>query len=234
MPALGKVKEQAKVVVCAAGLHNASQALITYANDFKGYLPHLGVLQLPSGPVTPSSVGNYVCECSFGLMVRDPYGYNYGAGYLPDAESLICPGDKDGNYEAQYSYQPRAKGHFFGGVRMSYVYTYFNAEDTTEPGLATIPNYRFEKARGNRVVMLDRGDWYYFNAANEVAMAVITPQYHSKGANTLHLNGQVNFARSNEFQEKYLDTIQITTLFPGGPDDGIWFWNWRFEVLDKM
>ena len=232
MPALNRVKEQARAVVSASNQRQAGQALNAYANDYEGYLPPF----LDNDPCNPlrfipgSSIGpglRYRKQVSTGLLVSEPYGYQ-GIGYLPNADSLICPADRT---TVKYKWSERRRGYFHrnaNGYYMSYWYMYFTPADPTEPALALIHRYRVGKSAGNAVVLIDQGTWPdYWDA-----LAVMYPCYHPGGYNTLHLNGRVNFVRDNRYQER-LVLEKRKAKYPS-PLNSIWFWNPKFAVLDNM
>ena len=233
MPALNKVKEQAKIIICASNMHQSSQGAFTYATEFDGYLPPAFDAY---GDLT-YCIGAYVCcPNSWGRLVPRPYGWlHIGSGYLPDAESLICPSDKPANHVHRGYTMTRARGHFWGGVYMSYNYFFFPTTTwmfANEPGLASMPRYRIEKSPGKAVIMIDQGDW----SARAEQYDPLWPPYHKKGSNTLHIEGHVNFVKTKPYMEKFYDlTINHPDKFPGGPYDsaGIWSWNWRLYILDN-
>jgi len=58
LPALGKAREAAKTVKCAANLHSIGAGMANYVADFKGYLPASNMFsqtQLMNGVQTPTS-----------------------------------------------------------------------------------------------------------------------------------------------------------------------------------
>ena len=213
MPALNQVKEQARIVVCGANLHSASQGAYAYATDFNGYLP--GMYWLNRTPVVPcSSIGRYVCcPNGWGLLVCS-YKYGLPTGYLPDAEPLICPADKSA-YHIQRGYpMTRVRGGFWDGVEMSYWSVYFSPEcpDANRKPMGTIPRHNIDKSPGKAVYLLDQGKWPMY----PTGLDVMYPTYHKKGANTLHIDGRANFAKFKQY-ERNSGTWSTTTrvLFPG-------------------
>ena len=230
MPALNKVKEQARVIVCGSNQHQAGASLNTYATNFDGYIPPFfdygpaGNLDQPG-----SSVGTYVYKMSFGLLVQEPYGYAVGAGYLPDAEALICPSDRRTVFAGWpgYTWAEREKKHFYKGVRMGYWYMHFTPEETSEPALALIHRYKVGKSAGKRVVMTDQGVWPDYTPE----LAMFYPSFHKDGYSILHLNGSVSFVKDKAYQERLLLEMQ-KAKYPSLTGD--WFWNPKFAILDNM
>ena len=227
MPALNKVKEQARVIVCGSQLHQAGQAVYAYALDFNGYIPPF-LDPNPSQPgksIPGTSIGPGIYNgISYGVVVSEPYGWST-TGYLPNAEALICPGDRSEN--SKKSSKNREKGHFLGGRGgyMSYWYCFFTPLDPTEPSLGKIHRYRIGKSRPEAVITLDQGYW----GDDPYTLANWSyAKYHLKGRNLLHLNTQVTFAdgkRSHDMIEAAEVPDWCTESF---------YWVRMFSVLDYM
>ena len=222
MPALSKVKEQAKILVCCSNLSQTGKAAYAYATDFDGYLPpHGGMIN--GNFEMLSAIGSGVegngNGTAFGLLVSEPYGWST-TGYLPNAEVLICPSDKPENHEVK----SREKGYFFHyspGDQMSYVHVYIVAPDLS---WAPVPSrYRLEKSPGKAVHLIERGYWYddsvYFNYH-------YGPAFHAAGMNILHLDGRAHFVKAGKLIEKYDEK------WAAFPDED--FLIWRMLALDDM
>jgi prepilin-type N-terminal cleavage/methylation domain-containing protein len=235
MPALGKVKEQAKQIVCASNLKQSGQACYVYATEYDGFIPPImgWTNTAPSVLAPGTSLGNYVYKQSFGLIVAEPFGWS-STGYLPDAESLICPGDRtDGlpNYPL-YSWKTREKGYWFKNYHMSYTYFFLlpqameNHYTTTDHGgdFDNVSRYHIEKTPGAAVILMDRGYW----GDDPVWSTSMPPEqnFHKTGKNLLHLDTRVSFVKGSLIEDLFL--IEEAT---SGESNG---WVNRLNVLDKL
>ena len=236
MPSLQKVKEQARIIVCGSNQSQAGKAAYVYATDFNGYLPPMMVRNNAGNLVPGTSLGNYVSRQSFGLMVAEPYGYST-SNYLPDAESLICPSDKTDGLPSYpyYSWKLREKGHFFGGVLMSYQYFYIlpsgleefyvGNNGTSEPTLDPVARYRIEKTPSKAIIIMDHG--YWGDDPTILAQGRFgEPPYHKAGKNVLHLSGRVSFVKG-----KLLEELHEEEEATSGNSE---FWVNRLNVLDNL
>lgn len=236
MPALSKVKEMARIIVCASGLRQDGQAVNAYATDYDGRIPPYWD-RISTNPLTyrPSSslgpgAGGIMSPVArdlrwgIGMLVDEPFGWGT-SGYLPDAETLICPSDRSTNF---YDWTKREKGEFHENGWMSYWYMHFHPEDPTEPALALINRYKIGKSSGKAVILIEQGDWPDY----QPGLSVMYPSYHPKGYNILHLGGRVNFVRDDLYQEELI--IEKARQKYVGRDASLWFWNPKFTVLDNM
>lgn len=204
MPALSKVKEQARLIVCASHLHNAGVAVYSYAADFDGHIPPIWDYdsESPTGYKPGTSMGpGASAPQSMTQLVSEPYGVYPTAGYLPDAEMFICPADNRDN-RPKFP-KEREKGYFFhvygsAGWVMSYWYFYFTPLDLTEPELATIHRYKVDKSSGKAVILADQCIVW----DTPLGVDYRYEQYHLYGINTLHLGGHVNFVDGSLLEYK--------------------------------
>ena len=226
MPALSKVKEQAKIVVCTSNLSQAGKGVYTYATEFDGYLPPM--LQYHGTPpsVQPgTSVGNYVNQQGFGLLVAEPYGWSGGAGYLPNAESLICPADKEGNHVSSGGeVLTREKNYFFGNIVMSYTYIYATPFDKAPSRLLwhEMLRYRLEKTESKAVILFEKGYW----GDDLIAAGVFNPPMHKNGMNVLHVDGRAHFTKGKVLAQQMEEEELKTT--------GKSYWYYFFRSVDNM
>lgn len=208
MPTLRKVKEQARLTVCAAHLHNAGVAIYAYATDFNGNIP-------PFWDADPDNPGKLMPGTGLGpslssqqgvfQLVSEPYGSYPTEAYLSDAEMFICPSDNKDNPPKLP--KERQKGYFFdvggsAGWVMSYWYLYFTPLDKTEPELARIHRYRVDKSPGKAVFIADQCITWDTPAGVDYRYE----QYHMYGINTLHLDGRVNFVNGDLLEYKVATT----------------------------
>ena len=244
MPSLNRVKEQARIIVCASNVSQAGKAAYIYATDFEGHLPPFLGYEHSSSDTSPliatdrrnvpvidkqnipqSGASRYVYRMSFGLLVSEPYGYS-SASYLPDAESLICPGDKKAeNHSWDDEVLNKGKKSFFGNVEMSYTYIYatpFDRDPKRESWRDAL-RYRIEKTSGEAVILSDSGYW----GENQTMMASIPYKYHKEGMNVLHLDGRTHFIRGQALEEAFEAEETL-------PSASVNFWVNRLRVLDKM
>ena len=242
MPALNKVKEQAQIIVCGSNLKQSGQAAHVYASDYNDYIPPMTYWGAGGKLVIGTSLGNWVVRQSFGLLVKEPYGWATGTAYLADAESLICPADKSLGFPGypQHNWKKRLKGHFFGGLNdpptagsmMSYSHFFIvpsKLEESwggtdSEPGLDSVTRYRVGKSSGNAMIMFETGYWgvdpYFYVTPGFV------PPFHEAGKNLLHLDGRVNFVKGKlieELHEEKMGTLPLSHWWPK-----------RLNVLDNM
>ena len=217
MPALNKVKEQARIIVCGSNLSQAGRAIYAYATEFDGYVPPHGGFNSSHQYIMGSTFGSGVENTGLGLLVAEPFGWST-TGYLPDAEALICPSDKPEKHGVTY----RDKGYFFhvsASDQMSYIRIYI--VDNEYSPLPT--RYRLEKSPGKAVHLIEQGYWYdntpyfdfYFN-----------PPFHKDGMNILHMDGRAHFVKAKVLVERYTDNMAAL------PDKH--FWIWRMRALDSM
>ena len=94
MPALSKVKEKAKKIVCASGLHQVHIALNAYAADYNNkYPPHDEVPGFPTGAAQAAPMHAFWLT-----QKRNPFGEvvwesEFQRSYLPGMkDKLYCPG----------------------------------------------------------------------------------------------------------------------------------------------
>ena len=89
MPALGKVKEQARKMVCMAQMHNIVVAQFAYANNNNDIFP---MFRWSTGEFCPS-LADYV------LMYSEPIyssnGLLYEQNYIKDIDIFFCPSVSD-------------------------------------------------------------------------------------------------------------------------------------------
>ena len=219
MPALNKVKEQARIIVCGSNLRQAGQGINAYATDFDGYIPpvfgqtitgQIGIVSSMGG-----GLGDGIGEpSSMALLVPEAYNGRSTTGYVANADVFYCPSDK--------TKPDREKGYFWWkdgttGYAMSYWYFYFTRIDP-RPKLATwyrISGYRYrvESTPSQAVILLEQGYW----ADDPYLLA--NPDYdpinrfHLRGMNTLHINGRVNFINGREFESILTITIDSANAF---------------------
>ena len=119
MPALGKVKEKAKLVVCSSNQHQLIIGVNIYAADNNNTLP-------PNS--TKAARANLL---SRRINAGDTYQYKYLGGYLPDVDVFNCPSSKfDKNLSldyngTNYTYQELYKDGYDMGVQLSCSYMLF-------------------------------------------------------------------------------------------------------------
>jgi len=225
MPALSKVKEQAKIIVCASNLRQVGQAVNTYAVDFDGNLPpHVhyvsGVL-VPVSSVGPalgsrSSLGLIISEEAKGSVTTEPY--------LATADALYCPADKS------MLDRPRGELYYVGGsygYMMSYWYIYITPFSTPPlTNMARMHRYRVGKSPGDAVIVTDQGDWAYDSGS---PWRDLFPKIHPKGYNVLHINGRANWVKDDVFQDEF-EIERLSDKY----SDGHYHWNPRLAVLDRL
>ncbi|MCK4998230.1 MAG: type II secretion system protein, partial [Anaerohalosphaera sp.] len=82
MPALGKVKEKAKLVVCSSNQHQLIIGVNIYAADYSNTLPPNSTKQARANLLSRRN------------DTGDTYQYKYLGGYLPDVDVFNCPSSK--------------------------------------------------------------------------------------------------------------------------------------------
>ena len=215
MPALSKVKEQAKVIVCGSNLRQVGQACNAYAADFDGFLP-------PNIDQYGEEVSSMGTGCSDGLrfLIAEKNNGLSSTGYIP-ADVLYCPADK--------TKEDRERGKlWYGGggsiYYMSYWYFYFtprnygNALDTWFQIAGH--RYRIDSSSSTAVILIDQGYW------GDDIVYNVSPyyqEYHVRGMNVLHIDGRVNFIIGKELDQILEETIPTT--------DTKW-WPTRMKMMD--
>lgn len=93
LPALRNAKAQAKRVGCVNNLRQIATAMMTYANDYDGYVP--GSTYNNSREYSPNCLTPASAPTGPGLLSN--------LGYLKDPNVIYCPGRKPGDrYTAKY------------------------------------------------------------------------------------------------------------------------------------
>jgi prepilin-type N-terminal cleavage/methylation domain-containing protein/prepilin-type processing-associated H-X9-DG protein len=125
LPALGKAREQARVVTCGSNLKQVGLALNMYADAYNQYTPPPGYMTAPWEPelVWFSWAPNNL----FGL------GIYVSQKYLPDAKVLYCPAQKEEYSFGYYKNWPDPGVVNYGSSRACWV-SYDQIPYTRNPG----------------------------------------------------------------------------------------------------
>jgi prepilin-type N-terminal cleavage/methylation domain-containing protein/prepilin-type processing-associated H-X9-DG protein len=102
LPALGKAREQAKMLQCASNLRQIGMAMVQYQNDWKGYL-------LTSSPWygTDPGLGIFANPDNAPYYAHQWTGFLYYKKYVRDVQVMRCPSDA----LAEYLPHPGGPGH---------------------------------------------------------------------------------------------------------------------------
>jgi prepilin-type N-terminal cleavage/methylation domain-containing protein len=216
MPALNKVKDQARIIICGTNLRQIGQAVNTYATDYNGFLPP--AYSADGQPCAHMGTGMYG---ELGLLVSTKYNGRSSTGYVP-GDVFYCPSDK--------SKPDRERGCLWYGAGnssyyMSYFYFYFplpkDPRATAQDWYRIAGHrYRIESAPSKAVIVADQGYW------GDDPQMQVNPwydEYHTRGMNTLHINGRVNFVIGKELEKQ----TEITL-----PTNSQW-WPTRLKVMDN-
>ena len=98
MPALGKVKEKAKLTVCKSNQHQLVIGLLTYAGDNDGFFPP-SHLARGGGRYTWANHLNYHSQYPPTASNNGGSAFYYIGDYLPTVEVFICPNSPKYNKE---------------------------------------------------------------------------------------------------------------------------------------
>jgi prepilin-type N-terminal cleavage/methylation domain-containing protein len=218
MPALAKVREQAKLAVCKSNLRQTGMAVYLYANDNKGEIPPFRRLTgFPPKYITETSIGNYVCDTGLGLLFGQPYGYA-SPPYMPDAEFLYCPGDMT----RKVGVAGRKRGHIAANMTVSYLYIYFKADSKAPNDIYNfIPRTNLTRIPSKRVLCLDSGYW-----GTVASIKTVLPSYHKPGMNYLRADTSVQYIDGRNLENRMDQQRTIN-----GSSD---FWLRRIFILDNL
>jgi prepilin-type N-terminal cleavage/methylation domain-containing protein len=204
MPALGKVREQARQVICGTNMRQVGIAIRTYGADFKDLIPPIYNKQLQ-----PCSSYGYYVAVSDGeggiikqgpsLLVGDGYLTNIDSkSYLATDDLLFCPSDNirrptrlNGKGWAQAP--PSSTAYSY----ISYWYYYISADGKDANGNLKFDGYQrysISKNPSRRVILTDQTPWNLkFQTNPEVYARTYNYYYfHKSGSNALRLDGSVS------------------------------------------
>ncbi len=124
MPALNKVKEKAKIIVCKTNLHNIGLALTAYATEYDDGLPDID----PSAMTAPSNSAyqNHTWYLWGKDQSSDPdFGWHVNprplGRYIESDDVYECPADNRPNPEVWFT-SPSKTYTFYDGYGNSYPY----------------------------------------------------------------------------------------------------------------
>lgn len=206
MPALQKVKEQARRIVCASRLKDLGVTIRLYAESNGDWLPPY------DNTTSDRDIRNFVGE-NHGFRWLSKTGQYLNLGhlwtgkYIEDGRVFFCPSPL-----SQFKYQDYADPVFpteilggTTGVRISYSY---NPECNGPTYAERYRKYeRLSKSKGSMMLLVDL-----------LSPAGIT---HEKGWNVLHGDGSVNFSISRE---------ALAVMQASGAD----FINADYEAFDEV
>ena len=218
MPALNKVKEQAKVIVCGSNQRQVGQACNTYATDFDGFLPP----NIDSSGEETCSMGTG-CNDGLRFLISEKNNGLSSTGYIP-ADVLYCPADK--------SKEDRERGKlWYGGggsiYYMSYWYFYFtprNHGSALDIWFQIAGHrYRVDSSSSDAVILVDQGYW-----GDDIGVDYnpYYQEYHPRGMNVLHIDGRVNFIIGKVLDSK----LEVDMLIP--PSNWTIWWPTRMKMMD--
>lgn len=215
LPALGRARQQAKIVVCAANLHQVGVALVSYMTEDRSQT----VPMQYNGSATPPWAFPWMAKAT---------GKSYGLGVLVEKshlnpEVLYCSGS--GGTVLDYQNFRQAWTDPTSGANIGYIYrAYPGTSKIWIDYLQAPPTQRYETVRmeehgGFSIV----ADYFCTGAYNP---ELIT---HPGGYNILFIDGHVGFSRD---PQGMIAEACFTVAPPSGRFDLYW-WN-AFDKFDMI
>jgi prepilin-type N-terminal cleavage/methylation domain-containing protein/prepilin-type processing-associated H-X9-DG protein len=242
LPALLRAREHAQRVQCASNLRQIGLAVLTYANDNKGFTPvsyrklsgeykvswSVGPNAFLNDPAAPPDM----MKC----LLPPPWGAS-ASKYLPNNDAFFCPSDFIRRPFRSKLTVPGTGATVDGwgffnvvppgsNIAMSYWYHYYPVEGY----LSTGPLFRwptdittdriYAKHASEKAYLMDQG-WIAGKPA-EVANEKAFPFFHgttfqTKGLNALYLDGHVKFVEAS----RILPAVKAETMYYWGVNRGV-------------
>ncbi|OGV51320.1 MAG: hypothetical protein A2017_20095 [Lentisphaerae bacterium GWF2_44_16] len=186
LPALGKVKEKGKGIVCTGNLKQLGSAYISYSDDYSGNAIDTGYTSnFIFGPAKTAAVLD---------MTLCPYlNYTVLSSVLPSAPSSLCPsGRLDGTFNARRASSNPNPSY---GVN-TYFRTYQNPNSSYYCSLISrVPKPSI------RITMVDATNTIVDGYPGSVAYNENIARRHTGGSNILFLDQHVSFLTDAKLKE---------------------------------